>query len=217
MRRFAIGDIHGCYAALLALDEALQFGVEDVVVTLGDYVDRGPDSRLVLDHLIALEQRTTLVPLLGNHELMMLEARLGGDAFDCWRDVGGNATLDSYKVQTMEGIPARHWKFLETCRRFHETERDFFVHANAQPDLALAEQPDEMLFWETFDHPPPHQSGRRMICGHTSQRSGVPVNLGHAVCIDTCAYGGGWLTCLEVGTGCYWQSNQYSEIRTGVL
>ena len=217
MRLFAIGDIHGCYAALLALDEKLKFGAQDVVVTLGDYVDRGPDSRLVIDHLIALDQRTTLVPLIGNHELMMLEARHGGDAFLYWSDAGGRATLDSYKGQVMEAIPAGHWKFLETCRRFHETDQDFFVHANAQPDLALAEQSDDLLFWETFNHPPPHQSGRRMICGHTAQRSGKPLNLGHAVCLDTCAYGGGWLTCLEAGTGVYWQANQFSQIRSDIL
>ncbi len=217
MRRFAIGDIHGCYSALLALEEELKFGAEDVVVTLGDYVDRGPDSRLVIDHLIALDQRTTLVPLLGNHEIMMLDARQGDRAFQDWNDAGGHTTLDSYKAPTLDSIPMRHWKFLETCRRFHEAGPDFFVHANAWPDLPLAQQPDEMLFWETFNNPPPHDSGRRMICGHTSQRSGKPLNLGHAVCLDTCAYGGGWLTCLEVHSGTYWQANQFAQMRTGTL
>jgi serine/threonine protein phosphatase 1 len=217
MRLFAIGDIHGCYSALLALDEKLKFDAQDVVVVLGDYVDRGPDSRLVIEHLIGLDQRTTLIPLLGNHELMMLAARNGGPAFANWSDVGGRAALDSYKTQTLDAIPTRHWKFLESCRRFHETEKDFFVHANVDPDLALADQPDEMLFWEIFDDPPPHHSGRRMICGHTGQQSGKPLNLGHAVCIDTRAHAGGWLTCLEVRSGVYWQANQFSQIRTGKL
>lgn len=217
MRLFAIGDIHGCYSALLALDEKLKFGAEDVIVTLGDYVDRGPDSRLVIEHLIGLDQRTTLVPLLGNHELMMLDARHDERAFADWNDAGGHVTHDSYKALTMADIPARHWKFLETCRRFHETEQDFFVHANARPDLALAQQADDMLFWETFGNPSSHVSGRRMICGHTQQRSGKPLNVGHAVCIDTCACGGGWLTCLEVHSGAYWQANQSSQVRTDML
>jgi serine/threonine protein phosphatase 1 len=53
-----------------------------------------------------------------------------------------------------------------------------------------------------------------MVCGHTQQRSGVPLNVGHAVCLDTWAYGGGWLTCLDVTTGAVWQANQRGERRT---
>ena len=105
MRLFAIGDIHGCYAALVTLSAEVGFGVQDVVVVLGDYVDRGPDSRLVLDHLIALAQRATLVPLLGNHELMMLRAREGGSNLEDWISAGGSATLQSYRAQSPEGIP----------------------------------------------------------------------------------------------------------------
>jgi serine/threonine protein phosphatase 1 len=56
-----------------------------------------------------------------------------------------------------------------------------------------------------------------MVCGHTPQKSGRPKSLGHAVCIDTWAYGKGWLTCLEVGTGRYWQANQQGEHRSGWL
>ena len=56
--------------------------------------------------------------------------------------------------------------------------------------------------------PPPHQSGKSMVCGHTSQPSGLPVNLGHAICIDTWVYGDGWLTALDVGSGRYWQTNE---------
>lgn len=217
MRRFAIGDIHGCYTALLALDTQLGFGPQDEIVTLGDHVDRGPDSRLVIEHLMALAQRTTLIPLLGNHEIMMLEARMGGDNLQNWLESGGSNTLDSYRAKNLTAIPADHWRFIEACRPFHETECDFFVHANADPEMPLANQSLDMLCWETFNNPPPHCSGHRLICGHTQQRSGKPLNLGHAVCIDTLAYGGGWLTCLEVGSGVYWQTNQLSQIRTAQL
>jgi len=55
------------------------------------------------------------------------------------------------------------------------------------------------------------------VCGHTQQRSGVPLNLGYAVCIDTWAYGNGWLTCLDVTTGDVWQANQRGDRRTGRL
>src|SRR5215831_10820092 len=217
MRLFAIGDIHGCYAALLALDAELRFGGQDCVITLGDYVDRGPDSRLVLEHLIDLSKRSCLIPLLGNHETMLLAAQNGGVDLQDWLDAGGDATLESYRGQTLDSIPSRHSQFLETCQRFHVAERDFFVHANADATLPLAEQSDDVLLWESFRSPAAHYSGRRMICGHTEQRSGRPINLGHAVCIDTLAYDNGWLTCLEANSGTFWQANQNSQVRVSNL
>jgi serine/threonine protein phosphatase 1 len=102
--------------------------------------------------------------------------------------------------------------------RYQVTERDFFVHANARVDLPLEEQPDFNLFWEHIDGAvSPHISGRRMICGHTRQASGLPLDLGYAVCIDTWACGDGWLTCLETGSGIYWQANQQGDLRRGGL
>jgi serine/threonine protein phosphatase 1 len=76
-REIAVGDSHGCSKALHALIEAIQPSPEDTIITLGDYIDWGPDSRGVLDQLIALGQRCTLVPLRGNHEEMLLAAREG--------------------------------------------------------------------------------------------------------------------------------------------
>jgi len=95
--------------------------------------------------------------------------------------------------------------------------RTFFVHANYESHRPLSEQPEEMLYWEKFNDPPPHQSGKIMVCGHTPQKSGIPRNIGHAICIDTWAYGNGWLTCLDVGSGKYWQANQRRETRGGQL
>src|SRR5262249_22446677 len=81
MRHLAIGDVHGCLTALRRLAEFVPFDPgEDVLVTLGDYVDRGPDSRGVLDWLIAYKGKGKLVPLRGNHEVMMLAARDGDEA-----------------------------------------------------------------------------------------------------------------------------------------
>src|SRR4029453_4765190 len=71
-RTIAIGDIHGCAAALGALVAAIEPTADDTLVALGDYVDRGPNSRGVLDELLALAKRCRLVPLLGNHEIMLL-------------------------------------------------------------------------------------------------------------------------------------------------
>jgi len=217
MRQFAIGDIHGCLDALTRLDRELGFQAADTVVTLGDYVDRGPDSRGVIEYLIELGTRCKLIALRGNHEVMMLRARYDRSATVGWVSCGGNQTLDSYHAATFDDIPEAHWKFLESTIPYHEAERDFFVHANVYHSRPLAEQPDHMLYWEFLEQPSPHISGRRMICGHTAQKSGIPLDLGHAVCIDTYAHGGGWLTCLETLTNDYWQASQAGVLRPGCL
>jgi serine/threonine protein phosphatase 1 len=221
MRTLAIGDIHGCLTALDALLDVVEPQPDDLVVTLGDYVDRGPDSKGVLDRLIELHGRCRLVALKGNHELMMLAACVDLDHFREWLACGGTQALASYgaarEFETFaQHVPAEHWRFLENqCLPFHQIDTHFFVHANVYPDIPLAEQPDHMLYWEHLVEAwsRPHESGKIMICGHTQQRSGQPLNLGHAVCIDTWAYGDGWLTCLDVETGMYWRANQRGENR----
>jgi serine/threonine protein phosphatase 1 len=218
MRHLAVGDIHGCFTALMTLARFVPFQPEDVVITLGDYVNRGPDSCAVLDWLITHQQNGNLVALRGNHEIMMLLAREGGEAFKRWVECGGDATLASYSPFDDGGrlvdVPDPHWEFMEKqLHGWFETPSHFFVHANAYPDCSLDEQPDFMLYWEGFDDPLPHNSGKIMICGHTSQKSGLPRSIGHAICIDTWACEKGWLTCLDIGSGKYWQANQRGETR----
>ena len=223
MRVLAIGDIHGCSQALDVLLRAVDPQPDDLIITLGDYVDRGPDSRGVIDRLLTLRQSHHLVPLLGNHDQMMLEAReqeVEETDWFCW--CGGEETVASYPAVEgggrLAGVPDAHWEFLErSCVDWFETDAHFFVHANVFPDLPLAEQPTYMLLWEKLDHPRPHVSGKVMVCGHTAQRSGRPLNLGHAVCIDTWVYGEGWLTCLDVTSGQIWQANQRGQERTARL
>ena len=203
--------------ALKTLAAFVPFTDDDLIVTLGDYVDRGPGTREVIDWLIDRHAAGRLVPLRGNHEIIMQEALTRDAIRSYWLGGGGAAVLASYRSDgegTLSDIPDSHWHFLaHETRRYYETETHFFVHANAAPDLERADQPDEMLFWAKFYDPPPHQSGKTMICGHTAQSSGRPFNIGHAVCIDTWAYGQGWLTCLDPASGEYWQANQRGETR----
>jgi serine/threonine protein phosphatase 1 len=218
VRQLAIGDIHGCARALVALARAVDFRDDDVVITLGDYIDRGPNSYAVLDWLIAIQQRVRLIPLMGNHEVMLLRARESREKLGHWLECGGKATLASYSplgdAGRLADIPDHHWQFLEEeTLRYFETDDHFFVHAGVYPEEPLDEQPDFMLFWHKFTDPGPHCSGRTMVCGHTAQPSGKPVSLGHAVCIDTFAHGGKWLTCLDVETGKYWQANEAGDTR----
>jgi serine/threonine protein phosphatase 1 len=225
MHTLAIGDIHGCLRAFEALLKAVRPQPEDLLVTLGDYVDRGYESAAVLDRLIELSGMCRHVALKGNHDIMMMQARADAECFREWIRCGGDQTLASYDADLQFGlfqdaVPPRHWRYLEeTCVPYHEIDTHFFVHANVYADLPLSEQPDYQLYWEPIDltESRRHDSGKTMICGHTAQRSGVPLVLEHAVCIDTWVYGAGWLTCLDVTNGKYWQANQAGETRTGWL
>lgn len=219
MRILAIGDIHGCSRAFDRLLALVGPRSEDLIVTLGDYVDRGPDSFGVIERLLQLRRDYRLVALKGNHEQMMLDARKFPGEISDWLSCGGRRTLASYSVLGDAGnltdVPDEHWSFLENgLVTWHETDTHFFVHASAYAEIPLAEQPDYMLLWEFFENPPPHCSGKIMVCGHTSQKSGMPCNLGHAICIDTWAYGGGWLTCLDVTSGRIWQTQEAGGERT---
>jgi len=214
-RLIAVGDIHGCLAALDALLEAIGPQADDTLVCLGDYVDRGPASRQVIDRLIGLADTCRLVPLLGNHDEMFLEICEGRlDLLDDWLDFGGRATVSSYG-RVPEDVPAEHTEFLRACRPFHETERHFFVHGSYLEDLPLGAQPPEVLVWESLRQriPGPHCSGKTAILGHTAQKSGEVLDRGYLKCIDTYCYGTGWLSALEVETGRLWQADRQGRLR----
>ncbi len=217
MRTFAIGDIHGCLNALRRLDHELHFSSDDTVITLGDYVDRGPDSRGVINELRALRERCHLITLRGNHEIMMMESRTGGFARLNWMMNGGNTTMNNYGGDNMDEIPESHWEFIAATLPHYELGGDFFIHANADPDVAIEDQSEDFRYWRRLSEFTPHQSGKRMICGHTAQPTGEPLVLDSAVCIDTNACGGQWLTCLNVDTNHYWQTNEQGEIQEGDL
>ncbi len=210
-RTIAIGDIHGCLAALDKLLELIDPQPQDTIVAMGDYVDRGPDTRGVLERLIALGRQTRLVSLLGNHDEMMLAVCEGGEGLLAeWLLFGGEATLASYgatsPAQLAGEFPA-HLDFIRRCRLFYETERHFFVHAGYAADVALDQQPRQALLWTSlrYSQPGPHCSGKTAIVGHTAQKSGEVLDLGYLKCIDTWCYGEGWLTALEPETGRVWQ------------
>jgi serine/threonine protein phosphatase 1 len=214
-RTIAIGDIRGCSAALDALIGAIRPRPEDCIVTLGDYINRGPDSRGVIERLIELEDRCRLVPLLGNHDQKLLEARCGRHP-TTWIGMGGIVTLDSYGPgRDIRLIPEAHFQFLEGCRDFYETETHIFVHANYFPDIPMDEQPAMTLRWEFLGETTqgPHESGKTVVVGHTSQKNGEILDLGHVKVIDTYCYGGGWLTALDVQTEEVWQADREGNRR----
>ncbi len=215
-RLIAIGDIHGYAEALRGLLSLIAPTAEDLIVTLGDYCDRGPDTKGVLECLQELAHQCQLVTILGNHDQMMLEIAGGlNELLEDWLDFGGRETLESYGVSHPAEIPPAHLEFLGRCSLYFETDNFFFVHANYLPDVPLAHQPIDILCWESLKRrvPRPHCSGKIAVVGHTAQPSREILDLGHLICLDTCCYGGGWLTGMELLSRKVWQVDQMGKPR----
>ena len=189
---------------------------EDVIITLGDVIDRGPNSRGVLEQLLELRQQCSLRPILGNHEEMFLAVIRGKSSPHRWLQFGGASTLDSYGFSgDLSVIPSDHVEFIASFEDFIECDSHFFVHANYESRLPLAEQKSLWLRWVTLDQtmPGPHISGKIAVVGHTADTSGEMLNMRHLKCIDTYCYGGKWLTALDIMTGQFWQANDLGVLR----
>ena len=213
-RTIAIGDIHGCFNALHTLIAQIQPTHEDTLVLLGDYIDRGPDSAGVIEFLTDLVSQCRLIPLIGNHEIMMAQAFDNRSDYDFWRQNGGKSTLDSYGG-LLSNVPVHHQMFFNHCVRYFETDKHFFVHASYDPFRQLDRQQDAVIFWEHIidEIPPPHECGKTAIVGHTPQDNGNIRDLGHVKIIDTFCYGDGWLTAFDVDRETGWQVRDSGEIR----
>ncbi|TWT98436.1 metallophosphoesterase family protein [Stieleria varia] len=201
MRRFVIGDIHGCSKALRTLIETIAPTPEDEIVFLGDYVDRGPDSRGVIDQVIELQEQCRVVALLGNHEIMLRGVAMRGLDPKVWLASGGHATVASYGG-SLSKMPESHENFFCNLQHFYETSDNIFVHACYEYHLPMDQQSEEMMFWSHLTHPlpPPHSSGKRVFVGHTPQPGGVVLDMGYLVCVDTYCFGHGYLTAMNVAT-----------------
>jgi calcineurin-like phosphoesterase family protein len=215
-RVIAIGDIHGCATALRAMLEVIKPQPDDTIITLGDCVDRGPDSCGVIEQLLDLRGRCRLVPLLGNHEEMMLSHLGGRSQPDNWLECGGITTLDSYGDEDDEPVvPPEHIKFIGSWGDFWETDTHFFAHGAYDPEQPLAAQRWPVWRWHSLRDmlPAPHVSGKTAIVGHTSQKTGEVLDFGYLTCIDTYCYGGGWLTAFDATSGRFWQFDQQGKSR----
>ena len=198
MSLYAIGDVHGCSGSLRALLEELTLGPEDHVVFVGDYVDRGPDARGVLDQLLAMEEAAALGTgprctfLRGNHDQMMLDWIDRGE-MQLWRANGGLTTLASYMGATpSEGdIPETHVAFLRRTTLYLDTPDFCFVHAGLRPKLTVAQnlatQTAGTFLWERAHMGVAREWEKPVVCGHTPQPE--PLNEPDLIDIDTgCVY-----------------------------
>jgi serine/threonine protein phosphatase 1 len=199
-RTYAVGDIHGCLAKLIALVELCRADAGNhrtKFVFLGDYIDRGPNSRGVIEYLRTLQQaKPDLVTcLMGNHEDMLLAAADDSDWEERWLRNGGLQTLQSYGVADASRIPKVHINWLRALPQFHDDGQRFFVHAGVHPDRPVDQQDEHDLLWirEPFLSSG-KDFGRLIVHGHTPLPTGIPDIHSHRVNLDTAAVYGGPLT-----------------------
>lgn len=201
--------------ALAALVDWFDPQPDDRIIPLGDFVDRGLDTKGVLDQLIALGQHCQLVPILGNHDEMMLNARESQADFRFWLECGGESALASYGATgQLNLIPGQHVQFLANCYPYYETSSHIFLHANYQPELPLAQQDTATIRWLSLrDSMPPrrHCSGKTVVVGHTPHAEILLRD--YLVGLDTGVWKGGWLSAMDVVSGQVWQVNERGEKR----
>ena len=203
-RMLAIGDIHGCHRSLLELLDRLRADpLADTLIFLGDYLDRGPDSRGVIETLLILRKTyRNLICLRGNHEAMFLDFYGAGKNEELFFNNGGAKTLSSYGLSVADaragvGFPAEHLDFLIGLTSSHETPAYFFVHAGLRPGIAIADQSPEDLFWIRHEFIASDWNfGKTIVFGHTPLRE--PLLETNKIGIDTGAVYGGLLTCVEL-------------------
>ena len=173
-----IGDIHGCIKSLNALLDKLEAHRDRTFVFLGDYIDRGPDSRAVIDRLIELRSKCQCVFLRGNHEQMAIEALLDDDQenWDHWFDNGGRWTMDSYRRSGTDLVEtAGHLDFMLATDFHYETPDFLCVHGGINPFISVAENlaqvdPYEFLWERRHIQTVVPDWEKTVIFGHTPMR-----------------------------------------------
>ena len=217
---YAIGDIHGRDDLLGLLHRSIEAELAAApqraqvkVIYLGDYVDRGPDSKAVIDRLLDQPIKgAASIFLKGNHEDTMLRFLDGQDGGERWLTLGGGATAKSYGVSLRDqsgaalppeitrtnlsaAIPPDHLVFLQGLKLFHAAGDYLFVHAGIRPGRPLEHQDPQDMLWIRGDFlRSRRRHGSIVVHGHSS--SNEVVKRRNRICVDTMAYATGRLTCI---------------------
>ncbi len=221
IRVYAISDIHGCAHLLEPMLRVIDADVTSsrpdyaIEIFMGDYIDRGPDTRATLDMLVERSRRGNAVFLKGNHEDFLVKVFEDPSLFENWLNVGGVRTLMSYGLappdlardepatilrNLIRAIPTEHLEFLDNLRLSFTCGDFFFVHAGVRPGVPLAEQTERDLLWIRDDFLQSEERFEKYIVhGHTPVRSAE--FLANRVNIDTGAYATGNLTLLSIQGG----------------
>lgn len=219
IRIYAIGDIHGrtdllrLLLAQMDADEAQYPCGRSIVVFLGDYIDRGPDSRGTIDLLLAYAREREVVMLKGNHETFIQRFLDTPAILNDWRSLGGLETLLSYGLtpslsrshcdqerlsqELLAALPSEHLAFFDALPSSFTCGDFVFVHAGIRPGLALAKQTDDDLLWIRDDflhHSLPFE--KFVVHGHTPVDA--PDIRQNRVNVDTGAFATGRLSCVVI-------------------
>lgn len=219
---FAIGDVHGCLQELELLLKQLPLSKETLVIFLGDYIDRGPCSKEVVDLILKLKTQVPVIGLRGNHEKMFLDFLENKSTQDAAAFIfnGGGSTLASYSDDYGNyQIPELHQKFYRALLPYYETENYVFVHAGL-PDVPLADLKNlksyEDLYWireEFFQSQ--FNWGKVIVHGHTPNKQ--VENTPKRINIDTsCVYGGA-LTALQLPEKIIYQVPRQKDLEVRYL
>jgi serine/threonine protein phosphatase 1 len=215
-RLYVIGDIHGRadlldrMIARIARDLEVRPMANCLTVTVGDYIDRGPDSRGVLDRLASNPFPTDFVALKGNHEALLATFLRDPSSADHWRRIGGLETLNSYGVDVgplmrgrnyeaaaaalLAAVPPAHAGFLASLRMSVTVGRYFLCHAGVRPGVALPQQSEDDLLWIRDEFLGSKTDfGKIVVHGHTPTEE--PELLPNRINVDTGAFTTGRLTC----------------------
>ncbi len=204
-KTFVIGDIHGHFGMLTRLMDKIPWRPgRDALIFLGDYVDRGPDSRGVVDYILSLTRNYARVRcILGNHEDMLRDYTSGVNQ-GLYLQNGGFSTLKAYRAEKSSRtslfaheIPRDHMAFYASLRSFIELENYYLVHAGFRPGVPMARQTKADMIWirepfisSTFDF------GKKVVFGHTPFTE--PLVMPNKIGLDTGAARGRRLCCLEL-------------------
>lgn len=207
-RLLAIGDIHGCHDLLQLLMNKVEPTSDDQIIFLGDYIDRGPKSREVVDFLLELQKDfPETVFLRGNHEQMLLDFLSGDDSLMFLLN-GGNATLESYEKETSAKptIPSEHLTFFNNLKS-HFIYGDFiFVHAGLRPGITIEQQSERDMLWIRGEFiNSDYDWGKTVVFGHSPQPEVLIRD--NMIGLDTGAIYNNCLTCCNLFTGDLWQAS----------
>ena len=168
-RLFAIGDIHGCFDSLKELVEnKIQLQKDDKLILLGDYIDRSNKSKEVIDFIMELQEKGfDVVPLMGNHEAMLLDAHKDEKNISKWIQNGGDKTLKSFEISSLKDIESKYIKFFKDLRYYYSFENFLFVHAGFNDNVLNPFTDYYSMLWkckETYTNP--LLSDKTIVHGH---------------------------------------------------
>lgn len=168
-RVFAIGDIHGCFDRFKELvEQHIVLSKQDKLILLGDYIDRGPKSKEVIDYIIFLQNAGyDVIPLMGNHEAMLLDAFADRSAVTHWFINGGHKTMQSFGISRLTESDPSYIEFFRNLRYFYAFENYLFVHAGFNDSIEDPFSDRHSMLWESRqEYLHPLLKDRIIVHGH---------------------------------------------------